>query len=122
MDVRRNLQGLLGFEVVLYLLPSLIHRGLLIEGHQHAQAAIAETVISIVLLVGLIGTLIRPQQLRAIGLTVQAFALLGTLVGAAMIAIGVGPQSAMDLAIHALMLATLLFGIARFWRYRTSIA
>ena len=122
MDVRRSLQALLGFEVVLYLVPSLIHRELLIEGHQHAQAAIAETVISIVLLVGLIGTLIRPQQLRAIGLTVQAFALLGTLVGAAMIAIGVGPQSAMDLAIHALMLATLLFGIARFWRYRTSIA
>lgn len=113
------LQGLLGFEVVLYLLPSLMHRGLLIPDHQHPQAAIAESVIAAILFVGLLGTLLRPRTIRAIGLAVQTIALLGTLVGATMIAIGVGPQSRLDIAIHTLMLATLLVGLFLFWRYRS---
>jgi hypothetical protein len=121
MDARHRLQALLAFEVILYVLPSLMHRGWLIPGHVHAQAAIAETVIAVVLLLGLAATGFRPQSLRTAGLIVQAFALLGTLVGAAMIAIGVGPRSALDIGIHLVMLTTLIVGLIWFWRFQQPI-
>lgn len=120
MDSARKLQSLLGFEVLLFLVPSFMHRDWLIPDHQHAQAATAETVIALVLLVGLLGTMMRPRAAFPIGLGVQIFALLGTLVGATMIAIGVGPRSGLDFVIHAVMLVTLVYGIVscRRWMQR----
>lgn len=116
MDTRFKLQALLAFEVVLYAIPSLIHRGLLVPGHVHAQAATAETVIAVAFAIALIATWIRPAGLRTAGLIAQIFALLGTLVGAAMIAIGVGPRTTIDIGIHIVMLATLIVGLIWFWR------
>jgi hypothetical protein len=107
MRRHRDLQGLLAFEAVVFGAASLVHAGVLVAGYEHAQAATAEGVIAAVLLVGISACLFRPSATRTIALATQAFALLGTLVGAFTIAIGVGPQTAADIAYHLLILPVL---------------
>jgi len=100
------------FEGATFVLASLIHRGVLIGGYEHAQAALAESVIAVVLLIGFLLTWIWPVWTRPIGLAVQAFALLGTLVGVSTIAIGVGPRTVPDVAYHLTILVVLAWGLA----------
>jgi hypothetical protein len=101
----------LAIEVVGFALAALVHAGVLLEGYQHHEARIAETVIAAVLLFGLIGSLAAPARTRAIGLGVQAFALLGTCVGIFTMIIGVGPQSGFDIALHAGFVTVLIAGL-----------
>jgi hypothetical protein len=93
---RRNL--LLAFQAALFGAASLVHAGILLSGYEHSRAATAEGVIALVLLGGLVAGLIRPASARTVALAVQGLALLGTLVGAFTIAIGVGrkPQQTMS--------------------------
>ncbi len=77
---------------------ALVLFGVLFDGYQHQKAAIAENVIATVLLADLPLTWIRPVWTRTVGLAVQAFALLGTLVGVFTIAVGVGPRTVPDVA------------------------
>src|SRR6266550_2138906 len=72
-----------------FMVAALTHFGVLVHGYEPQKAGTAESVIAFVLLVGLILTLIRPQSTRGIGLAVQGFALLGTLVGIFTIIIGI---------------------------------
>jgi hypothetical protein len=88
-------------------------------GYERREAAIAETVIGGVLLAGLTISAIRPDATRGIGLAVQAFALLGTLVGVTMVAIGVGPQTVPDIVYHIGILIVLAFGLAATARARS---
>jgi hypothetical protein len=111
---------LLIFQVVVFLLASALHRDWLIAGYAHASAAVAESVIGAVLMIGAVATVVRPKSWRAIAIAVQAFALLGTLVGAAMIAIGIGPHSRADIVIHAVMLSALFLGLLAALRNRAS--
>jgi hypothetical protein len=94
-----------------FLTAGLIHRGVFISGYAHQQASVAETTIAIVLLAGLGLTWIWPAHTRLIGLVVQTFALLGTLVGVFTIAVGVGPRTTPDIAYHLTILAVLIWGI-----------
>lgn len=94
-----------------FVVASLVHRGVLIEGYEHDKAAVAEAVIGAVLLGGLVLTWVREASTRTIGLSVQGFALLGTFVGLFTIAIGVGPRTAPDLAYHAAIVAALVWGL-----------
>lgn len=112
--------ALLACEAVVFGAASLVHAGVLIDGYAHASAAIAESVIAAVLLVGLGACLLRPTASRAIALAVQAFALLGTLVGGFTIAIGVGPQTAADLAFHLFLVVLLLSGLVVVLKTRES--
>jgi hypothetical protein len=109
--MRTAIRLFLLIEGMSFLAAGLIHRGVLITGYAHQQASIAETVIAIVLLIGLGLTWIWPGQTRLIGLVAQAFALLGTLVGVFTIAIGVGPQTAPNLVYHVAILAVLTWGL-----------
>ncbi len=45
------------------------------------------------------------------GILAQGFALLGTLVGVTMIAIGVGPQTTGDIVFHMLLIVLLVTGL-----------
>jgi hypothetical protein len=90
---------------------SLVHRGLGVQGFEHRQAAIAETVIGVVLVAALAVASIRPAWTRGVGLIAQGFALLGTLVGVVMIAIGVGPRTVPDVVFHTGLLALLITGL-----------
>src|SRR5439155_22332168 len=51
----------------------LVHSGVLAHGYEHRKAATAESVIGLVLLVGLASSVIAPRSSRSIGLAVQAF-------------------------------------------------
>ncbi len=90
---------------------ALIHSGVLITGFEHERARIAEGVIAMVLLAGLVSTWIRPGQTRMVGLAAQGFALLGTLVGVVTIVVGVGPRTGPDVAYHLAILVVLASGL-----------
>ena len=94
-----------------FILASLVHRGYLVAGYAHDGAVIPETVIGAVLLAGLALTYALPDRARAIGLAVQGFALLGTLVGVTLVAVGVGPRTVPDVVYHSAILAALVWGL-----------
>ncbi|MGL4962198.1 MAG: hypothetical protein ACRC67_13275 [Inquilinus sp.] len=106
----------LAAEALAFALASLVHRGWLLPGYAHGAAATAETVIAAALLAGLVLSWILPSRIRAMGLAAQASALLGTLAGLAAIVGGVGPQTGLDLAYHATMVALLAAGLFAFTR------
>ncbi|MGO4124106.1 hypothetical protein AB4Z01_06880 [Inquilinus sp. YAF38] len=109
-------RSVLAAEALAFALASLVHRGWMLPGYAHGAAATAETVIAATLLAGLILCWVLPSRTRVIGLTAQAFALLGTLAGIAAIAGGAGPQTRLDLAYHAAMVAVLAAGLLAFAR------
>jgi hypothetical protein len=94
-----------------FIAAALIHVGVLIDGYAHEKAGIAESVIAVVLLVGLALTWIRAGSTRGVGLAAQAFALFGTLVGIFTIAIGVGPRTTPDIVYHIGIVVVLLSGL-----------
>lgn len=94
-----------------FVIAALTHFGVLFEGYAHRQASIAESVIAVVLLAGLGGTWVWPARTRLISLIVQAFALLGTLVGGFTIMIGVGPRMLPEGIYHLAILALLVCGL-----------
>jgi len=104
-------RSFLALEAAAFGAASLVHSGLLVRGHEHAKAATAEGVIGAVLLAGLAISVVTPRSSRAAGLAAQGFALAGTAVGIFTIAIGVGPRSTLDFALHAGFVATLITGI-----------
>ena len=112
---------LLAVQAAVFGVAATIHAGVLTHGYEHVRARTAEGVIAAVLLVGLFMTAIAVRQLRTIALGVQGFALLGTLVGLFTIAIGVGPRSVLDLALHATMVTLLTAGLVM-TRRTTTIA
>jgi len=101
----------LAAEALAFALASLVHRGWIVAGYAHDAAATAETVIAAVLLAGLAFSVIRPARSRVVGLAVQAFALLGTLVGLFAVIRGFGPQTQADLVYHVAMVAALAAGL-----------
>lgn len=107
----KQVRTFLAFEAFAFGTAALIHAGLLIDGYQHREATIAESVIAGVLALGLLVTVMHPRSSRAVSLTVQGFALLGTLVGIFTIVIGVGPQSRLDVALHTGFVTLLTAGL-----------
>ena len=100
----RAIRPFVFFEGAAFVAAALTHFGVLIAGYEHQKAGTAESVIGIVLLLGWVLTWMRPRSTHGIGLAVQGFALLGTLVGIFTIAIGVGPRTAPDIAFHIAVL------------------
>jgi hypothetical protein len=100
----------LAIESVVFGAAALMHAGVLFPGHEHGRARIAESVIALVLAAGLAASVAAPAASRRIGLAAQGFALLGTFVGLFTIAIGIGPRTAIDLVLHAMMIALLVSG------------
>lgn len=104
--------GLLLFEAATFIVAAAVHAGVLGDGHTHREAATAETVIAIVLMTALgLAWTPRPWPLR-LAVLAQTFALAGVLVGLFTIAIGVGPQTVLDVAYHVVILAVLAAGLA----------
>lgn len=106
-----RLRSFLAAEILLFALASLLHRGILARGFPHAKAAIAESVIALVLSIGFAFTVYSPTEARTAALWTQGFALVGVCVGVVMILIGVGPRSGLDYGIHAAMAVTLIGGL-----------
>jgi hypothetical protein len=115
---KQTMRALLGAESVSFLLAAVIHAGVLIQGYEHREAMIAESVLGSVLLVGLAMTWVRPRSLFAIGAGVQSFALLGTLVGIWTIIVGIGPRTLLDIVYHVTIVVVLAAGLRLAWRIR----
>ncbi|WP_027684023.1 hypothetical protein [Rhizobium leguminosarum] len=98
-------------ENCLYAIASLTHAGFVLQGHEHRPAIIAEAVISAVLFFGLISLSLDRPWSRTAAISAQSVALLGTLVGAFTIAVGVGPQTRLDYITHAVMILLLVTGL-----------
>src|SRR5712691_13470609 len=109
--MRHTVRLFLLIEGASFVFAGLVHFGVLARGYEHGSAAIAESVIGAVLLVALTLTWVLPAWARALGIAAQAFALLGTLVGAFTIAIGVGPRTVPDVVYHAAILLALAWGM-----------
>jgi hypothetical protein len=62
-----------------FVVAALVHRGVILAGYEHEQAATAESVIGAVLLVGWALTWVWLARTRVVGLVAHGFALLGTL-------------------------------------------
>lgn len=99
------------FEAVTFVLAALAHSGMLVDGYEHQEARIAESVIALVLLGGLALSWIRPELTREAGIAAQGFALLGTLIGLFTIAVGVGPRTVPDVVYHIGIIAVLIWGL-----------
>lgn len=98
-------------ESTTFFLAALIHMGFIIRGFEHHNASVAESVIAAVLFGGLLLTLFIREWARNVGMVVQAFALLGTLVGILTIIVGVGPRTVPDVLYHIAIMAVLALGI-----------
>ena len=98
-------------EAATFAAAAAVHAGVLVDGHRHREAAIAETVIAIILIAALaLGWAPRPWPLR-FAVVAQAFALAGTLVGLFTIAIGIGPQTVPTVAYHVAILVVIGGGL-----------
>ncbi len=98
------------FDTATFAVAALIHRGLIIEGYGHERAYIAESVIASVLFGGLLLSLFLPEWTRRIGIVVQGFAIIGTLVGLLTIIMGVGPRTLPDVVYHIAIICVLAAG------------
>jgi hypothetical protein len=107
----RSIQFFMFLESAAFIAAALVHAGLLVDGYEHREARIAESVIAAVLLAGVAFTWIRPRWSRRAGLAAQGFALLGTLVGIFTIAIGIGPRTAPDIVYHVAIVIVLVLGL-----------
>ena len=90
---------------------ALVHFGVFISGYEHEKARIAESVIALVLLIGLIIILFNPEKLKTTSYVVQGFALFGTLIRVFTIIIGVGPQTIPDKIYHVCISIILITGL-----------
>jgi hypothetical protein len=107
----QTIRLLLLFEAAAFVAAASVHFGVVIAGYEHHKAAVAESVIAAVLIIGVALASLGRTWTRRAGLTAQAFALLGTLIGAFTIAIGVGPRTMPDVAYHFAIVAVLIWGL-----------
>lgn len=107
----RTIRQFLLVEAAAFGAAALVHRGVLMRGYEHREAAIAESVLAAVLLAGLIASVAFPRWTRAAGLTAQGAALFGTMVGVFTMVIGVGPRTTFDVVLHTGFIIVLVAGL-----------
>ena len=107
----REVRFIMMLEAMTFFAAAAIHAGLLVDGYQHREARIAESVIGAVLLAGAVAASINQRWTRPAGLIAQGFALVGTLVGITTIAIGIGPRTFTDIIYHILIVFVLVYGL-----------
>ncbi|HEU5400862.1 MAG TPA: hypothetical protein VFU86_05870 [Terriglobales bacterium] len=101
----------LAIEALAFFLAASVHAGLTVHGYEHQKAMIAETVIGVVVALGLLASFVSAHATRIAAISVQAFALLGTLVGVSTIIAGIGPRTVPDYTFHAGILVVLVMGL-----------
>ena len=110
-DRRGIIRAFLIVEAATFILAALIHAGHFVDGYDHFEAHLAETVIATVLVIALIVSWVRPAKTRAAGLAGQGFALIATCVGLFTIAVGVGPRTVPDVVYHVAIVIVLVWGL-----------
>lgn len=104
MIIRQKLRLTISFQILLFMLGALSHAGYLPFSYPHFQARTAESIIAVILTLGLAATFTEIPRRHRITITTQLISLLGTLAGAVMIGIGVGPHTSFDYILHTVMI------------------
>jgi hypothetical protein len=107
----RRLRLLLLAEAAVFAVAASVHFGAFLDGYDHRKAGIAETVITVVLLLGLLATWSGTAESASAAIAAQVFAILGVCVGLFTIAVGVGPRTVLDVVYHVTLLAGLILGL-----------
>jgi hypothetical protein len=102
--------GLLLAEAIAFALAALTHYGIIPLGLDDSAAAIAETSITTVLLVGAWLVHTRPTWARRAAIAAQGYALAGATLGL-VIFLRVDPDKVADIVYHAVMVVVLIAGI-----------
>jgi hypothetical protein len=110
-----RLRTFLAFEAAAFGAAALTHFGVLFDGYKHHEAAIAESLIALVLVAGLTTSLARPELTRDAALGAQGFALVLTCVGIFTIIVGVGPRTVGDVVYHIGIVGVLIWGLLTAW-------
>jgi hypothetical protein len=110
-DTRSEILWYLMVEVVMFTFVAMAHGGILLTGHEHAQAAVGETVIAVLLGAALLMGFVSPGSTRTIAMLTQGLALVGLIAGFIAIAIDVMPRSVANIAVYAIMTLTVVFGL-----------
>ena len=113
-----TIRGFLLLQIVIFLSMITIHFGLLIGGYSHRGAGAAESVITAILVAGLLLTWMPPPWSRRAASAAQAIGILGVLLGLFTIALGIGPRTILDLALNGALLLALIAGLALTLRKR----
>ena len=108
----RTVRGFLLVQLAIFLVLVSIHFGVPLGGYRHRAAGTTESVIAAVLVVGLLLTWTPPPWGRRAATAAQAVGTLGVLVGLSTIALGIGSRTILDLSLNAVLLLTLLAGLA----------
>jgi len=102
---RRTIRAFLAFEAATFAIAALIHANVLPLGDPHEAAATGESVIAVIVLVGLALTWAGIMSVATIGMIAQGF------VGIFTIAVGAGPRTAPDVAYHVAISGVLVVGL-----------
>jgi uncharacterized membrane protein YeaQ/YmgE (transglycosylase-associated protein family) len=105
-----RIRTFLAVEAAIFIAAALIHFEVVIDGYDDRAAGIAESVIAVGLLAGLLTSLLRPAATRQAGIIAQGFALAGTFVGVTLL-LTVGPRTTLDIVIHLVMAIVLVIGL-----------
>jgi len=107
----QRLRLTISFQILLFITGALSHAGYLPFSSLHFQARIAESVIAVLLTIGLAATFTKKLWKYKLTTATQVLSLLGTLVGVVMISIGVGPRSNFDYGLHTVMIILFLVAL-----------
>lgn len=114
----RTLRWIMGTAAASLLVAAALHAGIVIPGPFN-DAAVYETAVAVVLLVGLGLTFLGPAWARWGGVAATVLALAGASIGLYMAIRGLAPNTALDIVYHVGLIALLLVGVAVAWRIRS---
>jgi hypothetical protein len=114
-DTTGALRPIMAVAALSLLVVAALHAGLIFPGPFN-DAAMYETGVASVLIVGLGLTFIGPASARWGGLVATVLALAGASIGLYMALRGLGPNTVPDIVYHVALIALLLAGVAAAWR------
>lgn len=111
----RTLRAILFIEAASLIVAAALHAGIVIQG-PFDQAAIYESSIAVILLIGLGLTLLGPTAARVAALVAQSVGLAGASLGLYLALRGVAPNTVLDIVYHVALMALLIAGLTVAWR------
>lgn len=111
MVAEERLRLIMSFQILLFIIGALSHAGFLPFSYLHFQARVAESIIAVLLTIGLASTFTKKPWKFKLTTATQVLSLFGTLVGVVMISIGVGPRTNFDYGLHAAMIILFLVAL-----------
>ena len=111
----RRLRRIMAVAAISLLVAAALHAGFVVPG-PFDDAAMYETGVAVVLLIGLGLSFVGPRWARWGGLAATMLALVGASIGLYMAIRGLAPNAVADIVYHVVLIALLLVGIAVAWR------